>query len=250
VSNVWALARRELNAYFASPIAYVVLAFFLFLFGVYFYGELEIFVDPRRAAPSQVLNVNQDMIRWLFHTTAVIVMFLLPLVTMRSFSEELRSGTIELLFTSPVTDVELVLGKFAGAVALYAVMLGSTLIHMGILFYFGDPEWKPIAVGYLGMALLGCAYIAFGLVFSSLTKNQIVAGFLSFGVFLFLYLIEIAQNWGGWAAAVVPYLSVSRHLEEFAKGVIDTRDVVYYASFIVLGLFLTKQSLGAYRWRG
>ena len=249
-TNVRTLGARELRAYFASPIAYVVLGLFLFLFGLYFYGELEIFADPRRAAPGQVLNVNQDMIRWLFHTTAVIVLFLLPLVTMRSFSEELRSGTIELLFTSPLTDLELVLGKFLGAFALYAVMLGSTFIHMGLLFYFGDPEWKPIAVGYLGMALLGGAYIAFGLVFSALTKNQIVAGFLSFGVFLFLYLIEIAQNWGGFMAAIVPYLSVSRHLEEFAKGVIDTRDVVYYLSFIGLGLFLSKQAIASYRWRG
>lgn len=250
MKNLVALARRDLQGYFGSPIAYVVLSLFLFLFGVYFYGELEIFVDPRGSAPGQTVNVNQDMIRWLFHTTAVIVLFLMPLVTMRSFSEELRSGTIELLFTSPLTDTQLVLGKFFGALTLYVVMLASTLVHMGVLFYFGDPEWKPIAVGYLGMLLLGASYIAFGIVFSSMTRNQIVAAFLSFGVFLFLYLIEIAQNWGGWASALVPYLSVSRHLEELAKGVIDTRDVVYYLSFIGLGLFLAKQSIESYRWRG
>lgn len=249
MSTVWALVRREVKAYFASPIAYVVLGLFLFLFGLYFYGELDVFIDPRRTAQGQTVNVNQDMIRWLFHTTAVIVLFLLPLVTMRSFSEELRSGTIELLFTSPLTDTQLVLGKFFGALVLYGVMLGSTFLHMGLLFYFGDPDWKPIAVGYLGLLLLGASYIGFGLVFSSMTRNQIVAGFLSFGVFLFLYLIEIAQNWGGWASALVPYLSVSRHLEEFAKGVIDTRDIVFYLSFIGLGLFLTKQSIESYRWR-
>jgi ABC-2 type transport system permease protein len=249
MTTVWALVRREVYGYFASPIAYVVLALFLFLYGLYFYGELEIFLDPRNAQ-GQTMNVNQDMIRWLFNTTAVIVMFVLPLVTMRSFSEELRSGTIELLFTSPLTDSQLVLGKFLGALVLYAVMLGTTLLHMGLLFYFGDPEWIPIAIGYLGMLLLGSAYIAFGLVFSSMTKNQVVAGFLSFGVFLTLYLIEIAQNWGGLAQALVPYLSVGRHLEEFAKGVIDSRDVVYYLSFIALGLFLTKQSIESYRWRG
>lgn len=248
MKTVWALVRREVYGYFASPIAYVVLALFLFLFGLYFYGELEIFLDPR-SAQGRTANVNQDMIRWLFSTTAVIVMFVLPMVTMRSFSEELRSGTIELLFTSPLTDSQLVLGKFFGALVLYLVMLASTLVHMGLLFYFGDPEWKPIAVGYLGMLLLGSAYIALGLVFSSMTKNQIVAGFLSFGVFLSLYLIEIAQNWGGWAQVLVPYLSVSRHLEEFAKGVVDTRDVVYYVSFVALGLFLTKQSIESYRWR-
>ncbi len=198
-----ALVRREVYAYFATPVAYVVIALFLFLFGLYFYGELEIFVDPR-GAQGHTVNVNQDMIRWVFNTTAVIVMFVLPLVTMRSFAEEFRSGTIELLFTSPLTDSQLVLGKFFGALTLYLVMLGSTFLHMGLLFYFGDPEWKPIAVGYLGMLLLGSGYIAFGLAFSSMTKNQIVAGLLSFGVFLFLYLIEIAQNWGGLAQTLVP----------------------------------------------
>ena len=248
MTTLLALVRREVYAYFGTPTAYVVLALFLFLFGLYFYGELENFVDPR-SAQGHTVNVNQDMIRWVFNTTAVIVMFVLPLVTMRSFSEEFRSGTIELLFTSPLTDTQLVLGKFFGALTLYVVMLGSTFLHMGLLFYFGDPEWKPIAVGYLGLLLLGSAYIAFGLAFSSITKNQIVAGLLSFGVFLFLYLIEIAQNWGGWAQTLVPYFSVSRHLEEFAKGVIDSRDVVYYLSFTALGLFLTKQSIESYRWR-
>ena len=141
------------------------------------------------------------------------------------------------------------LGKFLGALALYAVMLATTFLHIGLLFYFGDPEWMPIAVGYLGMLLLGSMYIAFGLVFSSMTKNQVVAGFLSFGVFLTLYLIEITQSWGGLAEVLVPYLSVGRHLEEFAKGVIDSRDVVYYLSFTALGLFLTKQSIESYRWR-
>lgn len=248
MTTLGALIGREVRAYFSSPVAYVVLGIFLFLYGLYFYGELEIFLDPR-GAQAHTVNVNQDMIRWLFNTTAVIVMFVLPLVTMRSFSEELRSGTIELLFTSPLTDNQLVLGKFFGALTLYVVMLGATSLHMGLLFYFGDPEWQPIAVGYLGLLLLGAAYIAFGLVFSSMTKNQVVAGSLSFSVFLFLYLIEIAQNWGGLAQTLVPYLSVGRHLEEFAKGVIDTRDVVYYLSFIALGLFLTKQSIESYRWR-
>ena len=250
MTSLWALIRREVHAYFVSPIAYVVLALFLFLFGFYFYGELEIFTQMRNPAPGRVMNVNQDMIRWLFHTTAVIVLFLLPMLTMRSFSEELRSGTIELLFTSPLTDLQLVLGKFFGALALYAVMLALTWVHMGLLFYFGDPEWKPIAVGYLGMLFLGGAYVAMGLFFSSLTKNQIVAGFLSFGAFLALYLVEIVEDWGGVAASVAAYLSMSRHMESFAKGVIDSRDVVYYISFIALGLFLTRQSIESYRWRG
>lgn len=249
MSIVWAIVLRELRAYFASPIAYVVLGAFLFLFGFDFYGELELFLNPRRVAPGETVNVNQDMIRWLFHTTAVFVLFLMPMVTMRSFSEELRSGTIELLFTSPVTDTQLVLGKFLGALALYAGLLGSTSVHMGVLFYFGDPELLPLLAGYLGIFLLGAGYIAFGLMFSALTRNQIVAGFLTFGFFLFLYLLEVAESWSGWMGALVDYLSVGRHFEEFAKGVIDTRDLVFYLSFIALGLFLTKQCVESYRWR-
>lgn len=249
MTNVWALTRREIQAYFASPIAYVVLAAFLWLFGFYFYAFLEAFIDPRTVAPGEVVNVNQDMLRWVFHTTAFFLLFLLPMVTMRSFSEELRSGTIELLFTSPLTDTQIVMGKFLGALALYTIMLATTLFHMGVLFYFGDPEWMPIAAGYLGLLLLGAGYIAFGLMFSALTKNQIIAGLLSFGTFILLYLVELAQDRAGWLTTAIHYLSVDRHLEEFAKGVIDTRDIVFFMSMAALGLLLTKQSIESYRWR-
>lgn len=253
MAKVWAITRREVQAYFASPIAYVVLALFIFLYGYFFNDYL--FVFMQRGMSSQfgspeVLNLNQDLIRWLFHSTAVVALFVLPLLTMRAFSEELRSGTIELLFTSPVTDFQLVLGKFLGVLALYASMLALTFAHMGILFLYGDPEWKPLVVGYLGMLLLGGAFLSLGLFFSSLTKNQIVAGFLSFGTFLLLWLIEYAEGWAGDATSFLTYLSVTKHLEEFAKGVLDTRDVVYYATFIAFGLFLSKQSLESYRWRG
>ena len=250
MTNIWALLRREVNSYFSSPIAYTLLASFLVLFGFDFYGELEFFLDPRRGATGEVANVNQDMIRWLFHTTAVFILFLLPMLTMRSFSEELRSGTMELLLTSPITDIQLVLGKFSGALTLYITMLSSTFLHMGILFYFGDPDWKPIVVGYLGLLLLGSGYIAFGLMFSALTHNQLIAGFLTFGAFLFLYLIEIAQNWGGIMGNIVPYLSVGQHLEKFAKGVVDTNDVAFFLSFTAIGLLLTKQAIESYRWKG
>lgn len=247
MKNVWALVRREILSYFSSPIAYVVLSAFLWLYGFYFYAYLEAFIDPRTVAPGAVVNVNQDMLRWVFHTTAFFLLFLLPMVTMRSFSEELRSGTIELLFTSPLTDTQIVMGKFLGALSLFAVMLATTSFHMAVLFYFGDPEWKPIAVGYLGLFLLGAGYIAFGLMFSALTKNQIVAGLLSFGAFVLLYLVALGED-RGWME-LVTYLSVDQHLEEFAKGVLDTRDVVYFASMTILGLFLTKQAIESYRWR-
>jgi ABC-2 type transport system permease protein len=255
MSNVWALLRREVQSLFASPIAYVVLALFLFLFGYFYSDYLYMFLERGMGqggfgGGAETLNLNQDLIRWLFHTTSVVLLFLLPMLTMRSFSEEIRSGTIELLLTSPMTDFQIVAGKFLGALALYAAMLALTVPHMAVLFLFGDPEWKPLLAGYLGMFLLGAGFIAFGLVFSSVTKNQIVAGFLSFATFLFLWLVEYAESWAGSAASVVTYLSVTKHLEEFAKGVIDSRDIVYYLSFIFLGLFLAKQSVESLRWRG
>lgn len=254
MAGLWAIWRREVQSYFASPIAYVVLAFFIFLYGYFFNDYLFMFIDRGLGrggfGPTEVLNVNEDLIRWLVHSTGVLVLFLLPLVTMRAFSEEIRSGTIELMLTSPVSDLVLVLGKFLGAMTLYAAMLGLTTIHMGILFLAGDPEWKPVAVGYLGMLLLGGSFIAVGLVFSSLTRNQVVAGFLSFGTFLFLWLIEYAESWAGSLAGLVTFLSVTKHIENFAKGVLDSRDVFYYLSFIVFGLFLTRQSVDSLRWRG
>lgn len=254
IGNVWAIARREIQSYFASPVAYVVLALFIFLYGYFFSDYLFVFLDRSMGRGGfggpEVLNLNQDLIRWLFQTTSVVLLFVLPMLTMRAFSEEIRSGTIELLLTSPVTDFQIVAGKFLGAVFLYLSMLALTLLHMGILFYFGDPEWKPLVVGYLGILLLGSAFISLGLLFSSVTRNQIVAGFLSFGCFLFLWLIEYAESWAGSASGFVTYLSVTKHLEEFSKGVIDSRDVVYYLTFIALGLFLSKQSVESLRWRG
>lgn len=252
--NTWAIYRRELNAYFNSPIAYVVLAFFIFIYGFFFRDYLYRFIDygfqMSQYGGARTLNVNQDLIRWLFHSTSVVVLFMLPLITMRSFAEEKRSGTIELLLTSPVTDLQIVLGKFLAAWTLYAAMLGLTLIHMGMLFIYGDPEWMPILAGYLGMLLLGGTFISFGVLFSTLTRNQVIAGFLAFGVFLFLWLIEYMQDWAGSWGAFTSYLSVTKHIEEFAKGVIDTKDVIYYLSFIGFGLFLSKQSVETHRWRG
>jgi ABC-2 type transport system permease protein len=255
MSNVWALARREVSSYFSSPVAYVVLALFIFLFGYFFSDYLYVFLERSMGrggfgGPAETLNLNQDLIRYLLLTTSVVLLFLVPMLTMRAFAEEIRSGTIELLLTSPLTDFQIVLGKFLGVLFLYVSMLALTALHMAILFYFGDPEWKPLLTGYLGMLLLGAAFISFGLVFSSLTRNQIVAGFLTFGCFLFLWLIEYAESWAGPASGLVTYLSVTKHLDEFAKGVIVSSDVVYYLTFVGLGLFLSKQSLESLRWRG
>jgi ABC-2 type transport system permease protein len=254
MGNVWALARREVQSYFASPVAYVVLGLFALIFGFLFYAYLEGFISRGMGqgfggAP-EIQNLNQDMLRWLLGDTAWLLLFIIPLLTMRSFAEEIRSGTIELLLTSPLTDFQIVLGKFLGALFLYVSMLALTFLHMAILFFFGDPEWKALLTGYLGVLLFGSALISLGLVFSSLTRNQIVAAVITLGAFLFLGFFQSAENWAGAAASFITYLSATQHLEEFTKGVVDSRDVIYYLAFIGLGLFLSKQSLESLRWRG
>ena len=255
MSNILAIAHKELRAYFASPIAYIVIGFFALLFGWFYIGILDWFV--RQGLQGQMgmgggaTNVNQQMIRPLILNVTVVFLFLLPLITMRTYAEEKRSGTMELLLTSPLTDLEIVLGKFLGALALYGVMVALTLIHFGLLFAFGTPEWKPLATAYLGLLLFGGCFIALGLFISSLTKNQIVAGAATFGIFLLLWVVDwIGESMGPTGQAILKYLSMTEHLDDFVKGVIDTKHLVYYLSFIAFGLFLTVRSVDSERWRG
>ena len=252
--NVTAIAQRELNAYFSSPIAYVLIGFFALLFGWFFYVPLAYFEQQSAQMgmnPTQALNVNQMLVGPTLMNTTVIMLFLFPLITMRTYSEEKRSGTIELLLTSPITDVQIILGKFAGAILLYAAMLSVTLIHMAILFVFGNPEWKPIATGYVGLLLMGGCFLSLGLFISSLTKNQIVAAMATFAVFLMLWVISwISTFVGPTTQTVLQYLSLTEHFDDFAKGIIDTKHVIYYLSFMAFGLFLTAKSVDSERWRG
>jgi len=251
MSNVLAIARREISAYFASPIAYVVIGFFALMFGFFYYSLLLYFDRQSLQAAGQAVNVNEQFLRPVFLNATVIFLFVLPLVTMRTYSEEKRSGTIELLLTAPLTDLQIILGKFLGAMGLYAAMLAITLVHVGLLFVFGNPEWRPVATTYLGLLLMGGCFVSIGLLISSLTKNQIVAGMITFGVFLMLWVINwIASFMGPTTQQVLNYLSITDHLDDFTKGIIDTKHLVYYVSFITFGLFLTARSVDTERWRG
>lgn len=254
VRNVLAIAQKELRSYFASPIAYIIIGLFALLFGWFFYVYLTFFVQ-RSTGMAQfgggATNINQDMIRYVLMNSAVIILFVMPMITMRTYAEEKRSGTIELLLTSPLTDVQIILGKFFGAIGLYASMLLVTLLYMGLLFVYGNPEWRPIAAGYLGLLLMGGCFISLGLLISSLTKNQIVAGVLTFAVFLMLWVVNwIGDQSGPMTRTIVNYLSIVDHFDDFARGIIDTKHVVYYLSFITFGLFLTAKSVDSERWRG
>ncbi|HET9704720.1 MAG TPA: ABC transporter permease subunit [Vicinamibacterales bacterium] len=252
--NTLAIAQRELNAYFGSPIAYVLIGFFALLFGWFFYVPLAYFEQQSMQMgmnPMQTLNINQMLIGPTLMNTTVIMLFLFPLITMRTYAEEKRSGTIELLLTSPVTDVQIILGKFLGAMALYACMLALSLIHIGILFIYGNPEWKPIVTGYFGLLMMGGCFLSLGLFISSLTKNQIVAAMATFAVFLMLWVINwIGTFVGPTTQAVLAHLSLTEHYDDFARGIIDTKHVIYYLSFMAFGLFLTAKSVDSERWRG
>jgi ABC-2 type transport system permease protein len=252
--NILAIAQKELRSYFASPIAYIVLGFWALLYGWFFITILAYFVRASMQSGQfgpQAANVNQQLIRPLVQNVTILVLFLLPMVTMRTYSEEKRSGTIELLLTSPITDWQIILGKFIGAMALYGAMLLVTMIHLGLLFYFGRPEWKPVLTAYLGLLLLGGCFVSVGLFISSLTKNQIVAGMVTFAVFLLLWVITWIGSFSGPTVdQLTQYLSIVDHLDDFGKGVLDTTHVIYYLSFITFGLFLTSKSVESERWRG
>ncbi len=254
--NILAIAHKEIRSYFASPIAYIIIGMFSLLYGYFFVVMLQYFVRASMnlgqfGAPPQPMNINQDLLRPVLQNVTVLLLFVLPAMTMRSYAEERRSGTIELLLTSPLSDLQIVLGKFFGALTLYAVMLAVTLIHIGVLFIYGSPEWKPIVASYLGLLLLGGSFLSVGLFISTLTTNQIVAYITTFSVFLMLWVI----SWiGGFSTGiftdVTAYISIIEHFDDFAKGVIDTTHVLYYLSLILFGLFLTAKSVDTERWRG
>jgi ABC-2 type transport system permease protein len=251
--NVLAIAGKEMRGYFASPIAYIVLGFFALVFGWFFYVPLAFFNRQSMQMAGSGMNISQMLITPVFSNATVVMLFLLPAITMRTYSEEKRSGTIELLLTSPLTDTQIILGKFLGAMGLYASMLALTVVHMAILFAFTDPnpDWKPVASAYLGLLLMGGSFISVGLLISSLTKNQVVAAIATFVVFLMLWVI----NWigvfvGPTAQAILSHLSITDHFDDFSRGVLDTKHLIYYITFISLGLFLTAKSVDSERWRG
>jgi ABC-2 type transport system permease protein len=252
--NTITIARKELSSYFRSPIAYGVMCFFALITGFFFYSAVRFFLQQSLQATmmgqSVPLNVNEWVVRNVLSNMSVIGLFIIPMITMRLFAEEKRTGTFELLATSPVLDMEIILGKWLAAVVLYAAMLGISLISMATLFAYGKPDWRPLLVGYLGLLLQGGCLLAIGTYISSCTRNQIVAAVATFSVLLLLWVIDWVSSFQDSAfAKVMAYLSVTQHFDSFSKGVLDAKDVLYYASMIFIGLFLTARSLESLRWR-
>lgn len=254
--RVWPIFKKEMRLYFTSPIAWVIGAIFLLIAGYFFYSIFAFFtmasmqsaMNPQMA---REMNVTDSVVRPLFSNLSVILLLLMPMVTMRLFAEERRSGTIELLLTYPVRDGAVLVGKYLAAFALYGLMLAGTLLYPLMVAYFARVDWGPLFTGYLGLVLLGATFLAVGLFASSLTENQIVASIVTFGVLLIFWVIGWSADYvGGMWGKVLSHLSIIEHYDSFAKGVLDTKDVIYYVDFTLLALFLTLRSLEARRWKG
>ena len=253
--NILTVARRELASYFTSPIAYIFLAIAAIIFGFFFYSIVAVFVSralqaTRFGGMPPAMNINEMIFRPLLMNVAVTSLFLTPMLTMRLYSEERKVGTLELLLTSPVSDWDVLLGKFLGALTLYGGLIFLVLIYFGLLFFYGNPNFKPLLPGVLGLLFFGGSLISLGMLFSTFTSNQIIAGSLTFGLFLLLWVLDWTSVYStGVTSQILSYLSVTTHLESFSKGVLDISDCVYYLSLISLGLFLTARSMEVIKGR-
>jgi ABC-2 type transport system permease protein len=254
VRNILLICRKELKSYFASPIAYLLMAFFGLIFGFGFYTATRDFVrfsfQAQMMGQAGPMNVNEQIIRPLLGFASTVALFLIPMITMRLFAEEKKSGTIELLLTSPVKDSEIIIGKWLGAMLLYLCVLLMSVINIALLFAWGKPDLKPVLVAYLGLVLQGGALLAIGAFISTLTRNQIIAGGVTFFVCLLLWLLSWFTAFDSSAGSqVINYLSIVTHFENFGKGVLNLKDVVFYLSMIFFCLFITARSMESLRWR-
>jgi ABC-2 type transport system permease protein len=254
VRTIWVICQKELRSYFASPIAYLLLTMFALIFGFFFWNAVGYFnlmsLESQMRGQSFPMNINEQVIRPLLSNVSVIGLFFIPMITMRLFAEEKRTGTIELLVTSPIRDIETILGKWLAAMMMYLCMLAFTALNFAFLFRFGNPDWKPLAIGYLGLILQAGGLLAVGTFISTLTRNQIIAGAATFGACLLLWVFSWVAGYetATWAK-VMSYMSVTDHFDSFAKGVLDTKDAIFFLSLIFFGLFLTSRSMESLRWR-
>jgi ABC-2 type transport system permease protein len=235
--SAWVIAKRELYAYLHSPIAYLVAAAFLLLCGIFFIGGVASWQDAT--------------LQTMFGSLSIVLIFVAPVLTMRLLSRERDIGTIELLLTAPVRDWEVVAGKFLASLLLYVGMVAITGLYIPVLVAFGSPDLGTIGAGYLGLLLLGASLLALGVLTSSLTQNQVVAAVLGVVASVSLWLLSILSSlFGSNVRDLISYLTPSGHYYNFVDGIIDTRDLVYYASAILICLFLTSKVLESKRWQG
>ena len=237
IRNILAITEREIRSYFVSPVAWLVAAFFVALWGILF--------------AAIVLQGREAVLRPLLSNLSITFLLGAPLITMRLIAEEARTGTLELLLTQPIREVELVLGKYLAAVVFLLFLLSLTLYFPLLLQIFGNPDKGPMISGYLGVFLQWLAFLAIGLVASSLSQNQIVAGVITFAVLLILWLSDILAGsvLSGIPADVARYISMTRRFEDMSRGVIDTKDIIFFLSVVVGCLFVSTQIITSRRWR-
>jgi ABC-2 type transport system permease protein len=240
-----------MGSYFVSPIAYFVVGFFLLVSGFFFYAFLSsVVIQGGRGA--QGMDMPGAIITGFASNTAVVILFLVPFLTMGVYSEERKRGTMELLMTSPVNEFQIVLAKFLAALSLFVVMIAPTLVFHLYMSLFSEPgpPWRVLLSGYLGLLLLGAALVALGTFISSMTESQIIAGVVTFALFILLWVLNFGVREATTTTGeVLQYLSLLQHFDDFSRGIIDTSNVVFYVSLTLLGLFLTLRSLDSMRWR-
>jgi ABC-2 type transport system permease protein len=241
-----ALVNRELLAYFSSPLAYVVLTAFLFVNGYVFYLIVAFLNDPRTQAMAPLkLIFGGTIFFWLY------LLFVVPVITMRLLAEERRSGTLEVLLTSPVSEGQVVIGKFLAAFVFYVFLWVPTVAYVAILASKAKLDYGPVASGYLGIALLGAMFLSVGLLTSSLVRNQIVAAILAFAILIVLFSLGLVENLvtGTALKSALGYMNLWNHMDDFARGIVDTRHVVYNLSLTAFFVFLATRALEASKGR-
>jgi ABC-2 type transport system permease protein len=261
MKGMYAVYRKEMGHYFVSPVAYIIVAVFLILTAYFFNRLLALIIQQSFEAGLEggqfgggapPFDVPSLVMRNFFGIVSTLLLFLTPMLTMSVYAEERRRGTMELLMTSPVTDLQIVLGKFFASFTLLVIMLFPTAIGFAYMLHYSEPSapWRVLGSEYLGVLLLGAALLALGSFFSSMTESQLIAAMLTFGAILLLWVLDFGSQAGSSAlSSSLEYLSVFRHYDDFTRGVIDTSNVIFYLSFIVLGVFLTVSSVDSMRWR-
>ncbi|MBT4519958.1 MAG: ABC transporter permease [Halieaceae bacterium] len=257
IRSVGIIYRRELGSYFNSYIAYVVIAMFLLVTGYFFYNLLASFSvisfqaqsNPMVGRQHNLLNINETVVRPLFGNISIVMLLMTPLLTMRLIAEERKSGTLELLRSYPVSDIDVVLAKYFACLTVFFAMIVPTLVYPALLLYLGEPEVMPMVTGYLGLVLLGGTFVAIGLFTSSITENQIIAASVSFALLFCFWLLSYSSAFvSAGIGKFISYIAINEHLESLAKGVVDSEDIIYYLGLIVLFIFLSLRSMESKQW--
>jgi ABC-2 type transport system permease protein len=247
MTKILAIVRRELIAYFSSPLAYIVLTAFLLMQGYIFYIIVSFLNNPMTQAMTPLrLFFGGTVFFWLF------LLFTVPVITMRLLAEERRSGTIEVLLTSPVTEGQVIAGKFLAALLFYVVLWLPTLIYVVLLKQHSSIDLRPVMAGYLGVLLVGFLFLAVGTFTSTLTNNQLIAAIIAFAALIALFSIGLVEQLLVSSSVIrdaLGYMNLWTHMDDYAKGIIDTRHVVYELSVGLLLLFLAAKSLEVKKWR-